>query len=76
MFDFLCRNRKNGKYFDHDFNYYVCHSRGWWHPDVGLQSSEEVLYALEDCGECVPTIRNGLSRLWEFGIMTMSLGID
>jgi hypothetical protein len=40
-----------------------------------LQSSEEVFYALEDRIECVLTIRNGLSRLGEFGVM-MSHGID
>src|SRR5579863_7688845 len=67
LFDFLCRDRNNGKHLDHDFDYYVCHPRGWWHFDICLQTSEEVFHALEDCSESVLTIRDGLSRLGEFG---------
>ena len=63
LFDFLCHNRKNGKHLDHDFDYYVCHPRGWWHFDICLQSPEEVFYALEDRDEYALIIRDGLSRL-------------
>ena len=69
LFQLLCSDRKNTKHLNHDFDYYVCHSRSWWHFHVCLQPSEEVFYSLEDRYECVLTIGNCLSRLGEYGVM-------
>ena len=73
LLDFLCRDRKNGKHFNHDLDYHVCHPRGWWHFDIGLQSPEEALNALKDRGEHDLTIGNGFGSLGELGVTVSSI---
>jgi len=63
LLDLLCRDGKNRKHLNHDFDDHVCHPCRRWHFDIRLKTPEEVLDPLEDFGEYILAIGNGLSRL-------------
>ena len=63
LLDLLCRNGKDRKYLGHDLYDHVHHPCSWWHSDICLQSTEEVLYTIKDASECTVAFGNGLCCL-------------
>ena len=54
---------KDAKYFNHDLHNRVRHRGGRWDLDISLQTSEDVLYALEEVNEQILTSSDSLSDL-------------
>ena len=53
----------DAKYFNHDLHDCVRHPSGRWDLDISLQTSEDVLYALEEVNEQILTSSDSLSGL-------------
>ena len=54
---------KDVKYFKHDLHGRVCHPGSQWDLGINLQTSEDVLYALEEVNEQILTSADRLSGL-------------
>jgi hypothetical protein len=51
MFNLFGCDAKDAKYFNHDRHDRIRHSRGRWDLYIGLKSSKDIFYALEEVNE-------------------------
>ena len=63
MFNLFGCDGKDAKHLNHNLHDRIRQSRGRWDLDIGLQSSKDVLYALEEVNECSSTSTDTLSGL-------------
>jgi hypothetical protein len=63
MFHFLCRDRKDGEYLDHNINNYVRHSRSRCNASVNLKPLEESFDGVEEVDKLVSASAGIFSRL-------------
>ena len=62
-FHFLCRNRKNREYLNHNLHDYVSHSRGRGNASVYLELMEEAFDEVKNVNEFVSERTSIFSRL-------------
>jgi len=64
LFDLLCGDGENRKYFYHDLHDHVSHRISWLHFRVCLETLEETINAHEDVDEYI------LARIYMFSRLT------
>ena len=68
MSHFLCRDRKDRYYLNHNLNDYVTHSRGRRDANVYFKPMEETFDAIENVSELVLARTVIFSRLGDLGV--------
>ena len=61
---FICRDRKDGQYLNHNLNDYVAHGRSWCDASVYFKPAEDIFNAVEDVDKLVLASARIISRLW------------
>ena len=63
MLNFLCRDRKNGQYLNHNLNDYVAHSPSRSDASIYPEPAEEMINTVKDVDKLVLTSACIFSRL-------------